>query len=35
MFLSIYKTSSRGPWLGLMMSLGLILLFEKGRVRKY
>lgn len=35
MFLSIYKTSSRGPWLGLIMSLGLILLFEKGRVRKY
>lgn len=35
MFLSIYKTSSRGPWLGLMASLALILLFEKGRVRRY
>jgi hypothetical protein len=35
MFLSIYKTSSRGPWLGLVLSLGLILLFEKGRVRRY
>jgi O-antigen ligase len=35
MFLGIYKTSSRGPWLGLMMSLALVLVFERGRVRKY
>lgn len=35
MFLSIYKTSSRGPWLGLMASLVLIMVFEKGRVRRY
>src|SRR5258708_20852551 len=35
MFLNIYKTSSRGPWLGLILSLSLLLLFDKGRVRKY
>jgi O-antigen ligase len=35
MFLSIYKTSSRGPWLGLMVSLALISMFDTGRVRKY
>src|SRR5712692_2601721 len=35
MFLNIYKTSSRGPWLGLIVSLSLLLLFDKGRVRKY
>src|SRR5215813_4613930 len=35
MFLSIYKTSSRGPWLGLILALGVIFLWDKGRARKY
>jgi hypothetical protein len=35
MFLNIYKTSSRGPWLGLAISLGILLVCEHGRVRKY
>lgn len=35
MFLSIYKTSSRGPWLGMILSLLALLAFDKGRVRKY
>jgi len=35
MFLNIYKTSSRGPWLGLMLSLSVIFLWDNGRIRKY
>lgn len=35
MFLSIYKTSSRGPWLGVILALGVIFLWDRGRVRKY
>jgi len=35
MFLNIYKTSSRGPWLGLGISLLFLLVWESGRVRKY
>jgi O-antigen ligase len=35
MFLNIYKTSSRGPWLGLTISLGILLVCEHGRVRRY
>ena len=35
MFLNIYKTSSRGPWLGLALSLTVLLLWERGRVRRY
>jgi O-antigen ligase len=35
MFLNIYKTSSRGPWLGLLLSLSIIFLWDKGRIRKY
>jgi O-antigen ligase len=35
MFLNIYKSFSRGPWLGLILALTLLLLFERGRVRKY
>lgn len=35
MFLNIYKTSSRGPWLGLILSLAILLVWDRGRVRKY
>jgi hypothetical protein len=35
MFLNIYKTSSRGPWLGVTLSLGILLLWDKGRGRRY
>ncbi len=35
MFLNIYKTVSRGPWLALFFSLGLILLLGNRRLRKY
>jgi len=35
MFLNIYKTSSRGPWLGLILALAVIFLWDQGRVRKY
>jgi hypothetical protein len=35
MFLNIYKTGSRGPWLALILSLGVLLLFGQGRMRRY
>jgi hypothetical protein len=35
MLLNIYKTSSRGPWLGLLLALGLLLLLDSGRMRRY
>jgi len=35
MFLNIYKSGSRGPWLALILSLGLLFIFAKGSVRKY
>jgi O-antigen ligase len=35
MFLCIYKTSSRGPWLGLILSLGLLCLWGNRVVRRY
>lgn len=35
MFLNVYKTSSRGPWLGLILSLSIIFLWDNGRIRKY
>lgn len=35
MFLNIYKTSSRGPWLGLVISLCVLFLWDNGRLRKY
>jgi hypothetical protein len=35
MFLNIYKTGSRGPWLALVMTLVLILLFGTGQIRRY
>lgn len=35
MFLNIYKTSSRGPWLGVALAMMVLLLWDKGRVRKY
>jgi O-antigen ligase len=35
MFLNLYKTSSRGPWLGLILSLGIIFFWDTGRIRKY
>jgi hypothetical protein len=34
MFLNIYKTSSRGPWLDVMLGCLLLLLFAKGKIRK-
>ncbi|MBV8551254.1 MAG: O-antigen ligase family protein [Acidobacteriaceae bacterium] len=34
MFLNIYKTSSRGPWLDAMLGCLLLLLFGKGQVRR-
>ena len=35
MFFSIYKTSSRGPWIGLCLCCVLLFLFIRTRVRKY
>jgi len=35
MFLNIYKTFSRGPWLGLILALTILMLFEGGKLRKY
>ena len=35
MFVCIYKTASRGPWLALVLSLGVLLSSSKARVRKY
>jgi O-antigen ligase len=35
MFLCIYKTQSRGPWLALILGLGLITLFGYGHLRRY
>jgi O-antigen ligase len=35
MFLNIYKTSSRGPWLGLILSFAALFIWEKGRGRRY
>ncbi|HMD84906.1 MAG TPA: O-antigen ligase family protein [Terriglobia bacterium] len=32
---NIYKTSSRGPWLALVMSLAVLFVFSKGSIRKY
>lgn len=35
MFLCIFKTSSRGPWIALASSLALCVLFGQGRMRRY
>src|SRR5712664_2431141 len=35
MFLNIYKTSSRGPWLALIFSLVLLFLLDKNQMRRY
>ncbi|HEY6272602.1 MAG TPA: O-antigen ligase family protein [Terriglobales bacterium] len=35
MFLNIYKTGSRGPWLALVLSLVILLLLSRNAVRKY
>jgi hypothetical protein len=35
MFLNIYKTSSRGPWLDVMLSCVLLVLLSRGKMRKY
>ena len=35
MFLNIYKTVSRGPWLGLILAFILLFVFEPGKMRKY
>lgn len=35
MFVNIYKTTSRGPWLALLLSLLLLVLFSQWRVKKY
>jgi hypothetical protein len=34
MFLNIYKTSSRGPWLDVMLGCLLLLLFARGKIRR-
>jgi len=34
MFMCIYKTMSRGPWLGLILASALLLVFGKGEIRK-
>ena len=35
MFLNVYKTSSRGPWLDVMLGCVLLAVFAKGKVRRY
>ncbi len=35
MFLNIYKTASRGPWMAIVGSLGLLLFRSEKRVRRY
>jgi hypothetical protein len=35
MFWNIYKTSSRGPWLGLTLALALLVVFAQGATRKH
>jgi hypothetical protein len=35
MFLNIYKTGSRGPWIALMSSLAILALLSRSKVRKY
>jgi len=34
MFLNIYKTSSRGPWLDVMLGCVLLVIFARGQMRK-
>jgi len=34
MFLNIYKTSSRGPWLDVMLGCLLLVIFGRGKIRK-
>jgi len=34
MFLNIYKTSSRGPWLDVMLGCLLLVVFARGKIRK-
>jgi hypothetical protein len=35
MFLNIYKSVSRGPWLALILAFVLYMLFEEAKIRKY
>ncbi|HUY14103.1 MAG TPA: O-antigen ligase family protein [Terriglobia bacterium] len=35
MFMNIYKTASRGPWLALIISMALLVIFSRSEVRKY
>lgn len=35
MFWNIYKTSSRGPWLGLILAYTLLMFFSQARTRKH
>lgn len=35
MFTCLYKTASRGPWLALGVSLAILLMFSKTKVKKY
>jgi O-antigen ligase len=35
MFLNIYKSMSRGPWLGLILGFVLLAVFGSGTIRKY
>ncbi len=34
MFVCIYKTASRGPWLALVLSLGVLLVSSKAKIRR-
>lgn len=35
MFLCIYRTTSRGPWIAVCLSLAILLIFGQGQIRKY
>ncbi len=35
MFVNIYKTGSRGPWMALALSLAILLVLGRGQMRKY
>ena len=35
MFVNIYKTGSRGPWMALVLSLAILLVMGRGLMRKY
>lgn len=35
MFMNIFKTGSRGPWVALIVSMALLLIFSRSEARKY